>query len=106
MNVGAELRALRRSAGLSQAELAERAGTSQATISSYEAGHKVPSLTTLQRLLASMGAGLGIVRDRGAAPRIAAEELERRDRVLQQVIGLAAALPYEPSAELAYPRLR
>lgn len=34
----------RRAAGLTQVELAKRAGTSQATLSAYERGLKTPSL--------------------------------------------------------------
>ena len=46
---------LRRSAGLTQAALAELAGTSQPTIAAYETGTKRPSLRTLQRLASAVG---------------------------------------------------
>jgi predicted nucleotidyltransferase/DNA-binding XRE family transcriptional regulator len=46
------------SAGLTQAELAERAGTSQPTIAAYEAGDKVPNVTTLERVLRATGTSL------------------------------------------------
>lgn len=58
IDVAAKIRQLRREAGLTQAELARRAGTSQATISAYEVGTKVPSLSTLERLAKAGGAGL------------------------------------------------
>lgn len=45
----------RRAAGLSQAELARRAGTSRTTLSAYEHRRKSPSLDTLDRLLAAAG---------------------------------------------------
>lgn len=45
----------RAEAGLTQAALGRRAGTSQATISAYENGAKSPSVLTLQRLLAATG---------------------------------------------------
>jgi transcriptional regulator with XRE-family HTH domain len=45
-------------AGLSQAELARRAGTSQPTLSAYERGVKDPAVTTLARLLAVTGTTL------------------------------------------------
>ncbi|MGI8946995.1 MAG: helix-turn-helix transcriptional regulator [Ornithinimicrobium sp.] len=45
----------RRAAGLNQAELAGRAGTSRTAISAYENGRKSPSLTTLTRLLDACG---------------------------------------------------
>ena len=47
--------AARRSAGLSQDELAKRAGTSRPTLSSYEHGHRSPSLRTAARILAAAG---------------------------------------------------
>lgn len=50
----------RHDAGLSQRELARRAGTSQATLSAYEAGRKVPSLDTLARIVRAAGQDLRI----------------------------------------------
>lgn len=46
----------RRAAGLSQGELAERAGTSRPTLSAYEHGRKAPTVDTMSRLLAAAGA--------------------------------------------------
>lgn len=45
----------RRSRGMTQVELASRAGTSQATLSAYERGLKSPSLKVAQRLLEATG---------------------------------------------------
>lgn len=45
----------RHAAGLSQAEVARRAGTSRTAISAYENGHKSPSLATLTRILDAGG---------------------------------------------------
>lgn len=45
----------RRAAGLSQEELARRAGTSRPTLSAYEHGRKSPTLNTALRLLAAAG---------------------------------------------------
>lgn len=47
-------------AGLSQRELAARAGTSQATLSAYEAGRKSPGLDTLERIVRGAGFDLRI----------------------------------------------
>lgn len=47
------LRAARRRAGLTQHELAERAGTTQSAVAAYENGAKEPSMTTLNRLVAA-----------------------------------------------------
>lgn len=44
------IRSLRRAAGVTQAELAQAAGTSQPTVAAYEAGRKSPTLGTLRRM--------------------------------------------------------
>lgn len=49
------LREARRRAGLSQAELAELAGTSQSAVNRYERGVVEPSIPTLRRLLQVCG---------------------------------------------------
>jgi transcriptional regulator with XRE-family HTH domain len=41
--------------GLSQRELAHRAGTSQPTLAAYESGRKAPTLKTLMRVLDAAG---------------------------------------------------
>jgi DNA-binding XRE family transcriptional regulator len=45
----------RRARGLSQAELARQAGTSQAAVSAYERGLKTPSIAVAARLLGVLG---------------------------------------------------
>ena len=60
MDVAAAISSARREAGLSQAALAERGGTSQATVSAYENGRKQPSVATLSRLLAAAGSRLTV----------------------------------------------
>lgn len=49
------VRRMRRAAGLSQRDLAQRAGTSQPAIARYERGAATPSWATLQRLAAACG---------------------------------------------------
>jgi transcriptional regulator with XRE-family HTH domain len=46
--------------GISQSELAERAGTSQPTISAYEHGKKTPNLAVTERLLQAAGWNLAL----------------------------------------------
>jgi transcriptional regulator with XRE-family HTH domain len=54
--MGAELlERVRQEAGLSQEELATRAGTSRTTLSAYERGRKSPTLATVSRLLETAG---------------------------------------------------
>ena len=48
----------RKRAGLTQAELARRAGTSQPVISAYEHGRRDPGIETLRRLVRAAGAEL------------------------------------------------
>jgi len=57
---GTLLRDARRRCGLTQAELARRAGVTQSVISAYESGARQPSLPTLARLVAAIGLELAI----------------------------------------------
>jgi transcriptional regulator with XRE-family HTH domain len=60
----------RHAAGLTQEDLAHKAGTSRPTLSAYEHGRKSPTLDTVQRLLAEAGHELT------ATPKITAMEHE------------------------------
>ena len=57
---GALLRRARTGAGLSQAELAARAGVTQSVISAYESGHRQPALPTLAALIEAAGYELSV----------------------------------------------
>lgn len=80
----------RHDAGLSQRELARRAGTSQATLSAYEAGRKSPSFETLVRVIRAAGQDL----------RVQVVPYDNHDEVMA---GYEAALPRR---ELARHRTR
>ena len=68
----------RHAAGLSQAALAKRAGTSRPTLSAYERGRKSPTLDTAARILAEAGFDLTIT------PRIEFREVAvERGRPIQ-----------------------
>lgn len=54
------IRLARHDAGLSQRELARRAGTSQGAIAAYESGQRSPSLETLARIVRAAGQDLRI----------------------------------------------
>ncbi|GAA5047155.1 helix-turn-helix domain-containing protein [Nocardia callitridis] len=54
------LRQARAAASLSQAELAEAAGTSQPTLSAYEHGQKSPTLDTVARIVGEAGFELAL----------------------------------------------
>lgn len=55
MDAGVLLRERRVARGLSQRELALRAGTRQATISRIENGHEIPTVHRLDQLLTALG---------------------------------------------------
>jgi transcriptional regulator with XRE-family HTH domain len=59
------IRAARRSADLSQHQLAKRAGLGQSTVARAESGSLVPSINVLQRLLACAGFELVVVDQEG-----------------------------------------
>jgi uncharacterized protein len=64
-DAAAVLREARARSGLSQAELARRAGVAQPVISAYETGRREPSVSMLTKLVAASGHDLSI----GLAPR-------------------------------------
>jgi transcriptional regulator with XRE-family HTH domain len=61
MDAATILEQARRTAGLSQAGLAEAAGTSRPTLSAYEHGRKSPTLQTAARILDAAGFDLTFV---------------------------------------------
>src|SRR5688572_18014795 len=54
---GQRLRIARHAAGMSQAELCERAGLPKPSLSRYENDHVLPAITTLRRLARGLGVG-------------------------------------------------
>lgn len=103
MDVAATLREARTAAGLTQAELGGRAGTSQATISAYESGRKEPGADTLGRLLAAAGARLAVVPGANPVVRPTAAQLATAGRTLIDVLLLAEALPIRHERTLRFP---
>jgi transcriptional regulator with XRE-family HTH domain len=86
--------------GLSQAELARRAGIPRSVLNAYLKGHREPGGDVLLRIAAAGGASLEV---KERKPPV---DPERASTILNQVLGLAEVLPYRPRAELAYPPLR
>lgn len=70
--VSEHLRAARHEAGLSQRQLASRAGTSGPTVSAYESGSKRPRADVFMRLLAATGHYVQPVRHATRADHLAA----------------------------------
>jgi transcriptional regulator with XRE-family HTH domain len=100
MNAAATLRETRRRAGLTLRALAARAGTSHATLSAYEHGHKVPTVDTLSRIVQAAGMELLVE----ARPRVGGPDLEGRGQELVEVLELAAQFPARHQRSLPYPR--
>jgi transcriptional regulator with XRE-family HTH domain len=99
------IREARRRAALSQRELARRSGTSQPTLSAYEAGRKMPSAATLARLLAACGERLTSVPATRAVRFPTFEQRRRSGRRLTEVLDLAEQLPARHAQRIRYPRL-
>lgn len=92
------LERVRRAAGLSQEELARRAGTSRTAVSAYEHGRKSPSLDTVDRLVASAGYELD------ARPRIEFVKVpDRRGREIVVPTRLPRLSPQEALATVELP---
>jgi len=66
--VGAKLRAVRESMGLSQRELSHRSCIAQESLSRVETGRRDPRLGTLQRVARGMGLSLDQLMERLSAP--------------------------------------
>lgn len=105
MDAAIALREARKRAGLTQAALADRTSTSQATISAYENGRKEPSVDTLSRLLAAAGTRLTVETGRRPVIEPSGVQLARAGRSLVDVLALAEALPTRHDPELRFPRL-
>src|SRR4051794_31545564 len=100
MTAAVTLRRARRRSGLSLRELAGRAGTSHSTVAAYEAGRKVPTVETFDRLLRGGGFELGgelTPGGGGADPRA-------RGKELVGVLRLAAMSPARHSPALEFPK--
>lgn len=67
-DLAGQLLALRLAAGMTQAELAKRAGLSQADVSRYERGLGNPTRTTIEGIAAVLGAHLELVRNEQQTP--------------------------------------
>jgi transcriptional regulator with XRE-family HTH domain len=85
--------------GLTQAELARRAGIPRSVLNVYLRGGREPGADTLLRIAAAGGMDLRLGRRKSAV------DSERASRILVQVLELAEALPFRPRAEMQYPPL-
>ena len=93
------LREIHRRSGLSQAELARRAGLPRSVINTYLRGHREAGADALLRIAAAGGLELRL------APRTPPVDTKRAGRRLAQVLDLAEALPFRRARKLRYPKL-
>lgn len=100
------IKVVRRRRGLTQAELARRAGTSQPVVSAYEHGHRDPTFGTLRKLIEASGERLLIDASPPSIDLPAAATPEEHARRLLDVLSVADAIPRRPPrAVLRGPRL-
>ncbi len=90
---GALLRQARKRAGLSQVDLAARAGVTQSVISAYESGQRQPSIPALTRLVGAAGfeLTLGLRRPPSPLRRLSGPVGRRVRRHRRDLIAAAAA---------------
>jgi len=94
------LRQARRRAGLSLRALAARADTSHSALAAYEAGRKVPTVDTLDRIVRAAGWEVGLE----LVPSVGGPDRAARGRELVEVLELAALFPARHARALEFPR--
>jgi len=100
MSAAALVAEILQKSGLTQAELARRAGLQRSVLNAYLHGHREPGVDALLRIAGAAGVKLELEERR---PPV---DPQRAGYILNQVLGLAEALPYRPRAEMAYPPLK
>jgi transcriptional regulator with XRE-family HTH domain len=100
MNAASTLCRARGQAGLSRRELARRAGTSNSTLADYEAGRKMPSVATLDRIVRAAGFELEVE----MAPGVGDGHPGSRGRELIEALELAALFPARHAPNLEFPK--
>ena len=103
MHAALTLRRARLDAGLTLRALADRAGTSHATLAAYESGRAVPRVDTLDRILRAAGYAADI--DVSPRPDATNAEREAKGRELVEALELAAMFPARHARRLRFPPL-
>ena len=106
MKAAGVIRASRQRQGLTQAELARRAGTSQPVISAYEHGRRDPTLETLRKLVEAGGERLQVAAVLPGPDQPPPADAREHARRLLDVLTLADAIPVRRRTRvLTAPRL-
>ena len=85
--------------GLSQAELARRAGVDRSVLNAYAHGRRQPSVAALGRIARGAGLELDLV------PTASDTGAEHAGMVLSDVLDLAGRMPFKGRGALEYPPL-
>lgn len=86
MDVQDLLVATREKAGLTQYQLASRAGTSQAAVARYESGRVSPSFSTLKRLVRAAGADLVLEVVKAPASNLSGQRARKLKLMRQEIL--------------------
>ena len=100
VDAASTIRVARERAELSLRQLGRIAGTSHSTLAAYEHGAKVPTVTTLARIVRAAGFGLELE----LSPRAGGGDRLTRGRELAEVLELAAHFPARHEHALDLPR--
>lgn len=99
MNAAEVIRTVRCRAGLTLRGLAAAANTSHSAIAAYEAGAKIPSAATVDRIVRAAGFAL----DRELCLRVRGDDRLNRGDELAALLELAAEFPARHSPTLEFP---
>ena len=94
------IQAIRRRHGMTQADLARRAHTSQPVISAYEHGRRDPTYLTLRKLVEAAGEQLQIDSISPRSDLLPPGDLKDHARRLLDVLSLADAIPLRRRASV------
>lgn len=100
MDAARTLRDARRRSGLSLRALANRAATSHSALAAYEAGRRVPTVDTLDRIVRAAG----FVLTPELSARMGGPDPAARGRELVEVLELAGLFPARHAAKLDAPK--
>jgi len=98
MNAAVLLQEARRRSCLSRRKLAQRGGTSASTLSAYESGASVPSVSTLERLLRAAGFEAEVT----LRPTPPTDERELTEKI-EALFSFVDSLPRRQRGPLEYP---